>query len=361
MADNEAPAEGTPAPPQIPGVIAPPKPDLRWMKAATERPPKIRELPPEGFTLKMADYGSYSVVPDIWPYENDTPRGAIPAKEMGLPAPYTIYDKLDVWAESSADLYEAAIREQWRPATEISWSSIEPLAEHVEASLDQIFSNISEQAYNSNAVLMGWLQYISYGFHEVKLYLAAQAYDHARHVEAFRKRALANGGGLGVQSPGFFSRTVFASFKFTEFTIYNNVIRTTFLLALCEWGQEKLARSQADRQLFELTANDLRRHLVYGVEHLRHYNLQGGEQKRRNIRTWLDRGEVMLAADLKRDTPLREALILASGDSVAAGKEALKELRQLQLKRYIGALDAAAYRNREQYMVPTLKEVIESP
>ena len=39
-----------------------------------------------------------------------------------------------------------------------------------------------------------------------------------------------------------------------------NIIRTSFLLALCEMG-DKIGRSQADRQLFELTANDLRRHL----------------------------------------------------------------------------------------------------
>jgi hypothetical protein len=365
MADNDpqtqTPTQAPPERPQIPGIIAPPAPDLKWMNAHTERPPRIRELPPEGFTLAMADYGSYGTAPDHWPYENDTPRGSQPAREMGQPAPYTIYDKLDVWADNCADLYEAAIREQWKPSTQISWGSIEPLADHIEASLDQIFSNISEQAYNSNIVLMGWLKQISYGYHEVKLYLATQVFDHARHVEAFRKRALANGGGLGVQAPGFFNRTVYASFKFTELVTYINVIRTSFLLALCEFGQEKLARSQADRQLFELTANDLRRHLAYGVEHLRHYVLQGGENKRKNVRVWLDRGEVMMAADLKRDKPLREATILATGDNLAAGKAALKELRDAQLRRYIQALDSAAIRGRAERIVQPLREALENP
>jgi hypothetical protein len=208
---------------------------------------------------------------------------------------------------------------------------------------------------------MGWLKQISYGYHEVKLYLATQVFDHARHVEAFRKRALANGGGLGVQAPGFFNRTVYASFKFTELVTYINVIRTSFLLALCEFGQEKLARSQADRQLFELTANDLRRHLAYGVEHLRHYVLQGGENKRKNVRVWLDRGEVMMAADLKRDKPLREATILATGDNLAAGKAALKELRDAQLRRYIQALDSAAIRGRAERIVQPLREALENP
>jgi hypothetical protein len=367
MAENEATATtdkaaaGEPQRPQIPGVIAPPAPDLKWMQAPTERPPRIREIPPEGYTLRMADYGLYGYAPDRWPYENDTPRGSHPAREMGLPAPYTIYEKLEVWADNCADLYETAIREQWKPATQISWGSIEPLAEHVEASIDQIVSNISEQAYNSNQVLMGWLQEISYGYHEVKLYLATQVFDHARHVEAFRKRALSNGGGLGVQSPGFFNRTVYAAFKFTELTIYVNILRTSFMLALCEFGMDRIARSQADRQLFELTATDLRRHLAYGVEHLRYYLLQGGDMKRRNVRTWLDRGEVMMAADLKRDTALREAVILATGTTVADGKAALKQLRDAQLKRYIQALDSASYRGRAERLVQPLREVIENP
>ena len=168
----------------------------------------------------------------------------------------------------------------------------------------------------------------------MKLYLSTQVFDHARHVEAFRKRALANGGGLGVQTPGFFNRTVYASFKFTELIIYMNIIRGSFLLAVCEAG-DKIGRSQADRQLFELTANDLRRHLAFGIEHLRYYLLVGDEQKRRNVRTWLERGEIMMAADLKRDTPLREAFILTLGDTVVKGKEGLKALREAQLKKYL--------------------------
>jgi hypothetical protein len=348
-----------PIAPAIPGIPAPPALDMSWAKVPTERPPKPK-IGAEGFTLALADYGSYGQAPDHWPYENDTPRGAFPSRDMGLPAPYTIYDKAEVWAGNCADLYELGIREQWKPATQVSWSSIEPLAEHIEASIDQIVSNISEQAYNSNQVLMGWLREISYGYHEVKLYLATQVFDHARHVEAFRKRALSNGGGLGVQSPGFFNRTVYAAFKFTEFVVYNNIIRTCFLLALCEAG-EKIGRSQADRQLFEHTANDLRRHLAYGIEHLKHYLLNGDQQKRRNVRVWLERGEIMMAADWKRDGALRSAFILALGDTVQQGKDALKELRQAQLTKYLRALEAATYLGHGERVNASLREAIENP
>ena len=355
----EAPTTEEPVAPQIPGIITPPALDMSWAKVPTERPPKPK-IGAEGFTLRLADAGSYAWVPDHWPYENDTPRGSYPAKDMGLPAPYTIYDKVDVWAENSADLYELGIKEQWKPATQISWGSIEPLADHIEAAIDQIVSNFSEQSYNSNAVLMGNLKDISYGFHEVKLYLATQVFDHARHVEAFRKRALANGGGLGVQTPGFFNRTVTAAFKFTEMIIYMNIIRGSFLLAVCEAG-DKIGRSQADRQLFENTANDLRRHIAYGVDHLKFYVRHGEEDSLDRVTTWLNRGEAMMAADLRRDTALREASILALGDSVVEGKARLKELRAHQLQRYLQALETATIYDRGNKLIPAFKDVVESP
>jgi hypothetical protein len=355
MADTDTKEQ----PAQIPGIPTLPALDMSWARVPTERPPKPK-IGAEGFTLKLADAGAYAWVPDHWPYQNDTPRGSYPSKEIGLAAPYTIYDKSEVWADNAADLYELAIREAWKPATEIAWNSIEPLPDHIEAAWDQIFSNISEQQYNSNGVLMGWLKEISYGFHEVKLYLATQVFDHARHVEAFRKRALANGGGLGVQTPGFFNRTVYAAFKFTELIVYTNIIRSSFMLALCEHG-EKIARSKADRQLFELTANDLRRHMAYGIEHLRHFLLMGSLDNRRYVRTWLERGEIMMSADLKRDKPLREALILALGNTVAEGKTALKELRQAQLRKYTLALEAATYAGHADRITDALRQVVENP
>ena len=116
---------------------------MDWAKAPTERPPRPTDLGAEGFTLRKADAGGYAWAPDHWPYQNDTPRGSWPAAEAnrGLLAPYTIYDKHEVWAESSADLYEAAIRERWIPATQISWGSIEPLPDHIEAALARTSRN----------------------------------------------------------------------------------------------------------------------------------------------------------------------------------------------------------------------------
>jgi hypothetical protein len=87
----------------------------------------------------------------------------------------------------------------------------------------------------------------------------------------------------------------------------------------------------------------------------------GGDAKRRNVRSWLERGEIMMAADLKRDKPLREAFILALGDTVQQGKDGLRELRQAQLNRYLRALESATYTGHEQYVSATLRDAIDNP
>ena len=352
--------EGEEAPKATPPPFQPPPLNMSWANAPTERPPRPTNLGEDGFTLAKADSGSYGWAPDHWPYQNDTPRGAWPAEDAnrGLPAPYTIFDKHEVWADNAADLYELAIRERWIPATEVAWGSIEPLDDHVEAALDQVFTNISEQQYNSNQVLLGWLQQISYGFHEVKLYLSTQIFDQARHLEAFRKRALVNGGGLGVQMPGFMHRTVYAAFKFTELICYINILRASFTLGLAQ--NEHLPRSQADHQLFDGMARDLERHLAYGVDHLRHY-LRHDTLHRSHIATWLGRGEAMMAADLSRDKPLREALILSLGETISEGKARLKELRQAQLDKYLKTLEAASIYKHGEALAPALQQVIDEP
>jgi len=73
------------------------------------------------------------------------------------------------------------------------------------------------------------------------------------------------------------------------------------------------------------------------------------------------RAEMNMAADLRRDSALREAHILALGDTVAAGKAALKELRQSQLRMYLRTLEAATIYGQEPRLLPQFRDVIENP
>jgi hypothetical protein len=79
------------------------------------------------------------------------------------------------------------------------------------------------------------------------------------------------------------------------------------------------------------------------------------------VQNWLGRGEAMFAADLRRDTAFREALIIALGDRVQEGKQRLRELREAQLQKYLRTLEAASVYNHGEMLAPAFRDVIENP
>lgn len=313
--------------------------DMSWASVPTERLPRIQPGP-KGLRLGDVEIGAYGFVPDRWQSETDLPRGAYAPMQTGILASYTIFDKAEVWAESCRELYEDAIADRWSSATDISWSTMEPLPDHIEQSICQLMTHWSEDAIIGCEVISGWLERISYGYHEVKLYLGTQVFDYARHAEVFRKRALSNGGGLGYQAAGAFHRAIFSAMKFTEMMTYLTVVRTSFFLSLLERGGLALARNEAERKLYAYVVQDLKRHLRYGLDHLKWY-VQTQPQKRSTVTTWLARGEITLAADLRNSTPQTEALILLLDDKPSAGKAKLLDLRRQQLQDYSDRLREA--------------------
>ena len=330
--------------------------DMSWAKVPTDRLPRLK-AGEKGLRLADVEVGAYGFVPDQWAFETDLPRGAYPPMQNGILASYTIYDKAEVWAECSRDLYEDAIAERWTSANDISWSTMEPLPDHIEQSICQLMTHWSEDAIIGCEVISGWLERISYGYHEVKLYLGTQVFDYARHAETFRKRALSNGGGLGFQAPGAVHRAIYSAMKFTEMMTYLSVVRTSWFLSLLERAGLSLARNEAERKMYAYVAQDLKRHLRYGVDHLKWY-LQTQPQKRSTVMTWLARGEITLASDLRNGTPQNEALILLLDDKPATGKRKLDELRRQQLDDYCARLREATIIRSPEDVVPGLRRVI---
>ncbi|MCI0856488.1 MAG: hypothetical protein J4N98_07340, partial [Chloroflexi bacterium] len=327
--------------------------DMSWANAPTQRGMRPT-IGPDGLTLALADTGSYGDAPDHWPYENDAPRGAyMPLERMGLPAGYTIFDKVEVWADNCADLYEDAIRDRWASATAIPWEALERQPAHIEQAISQLCTNWSEDAHVGFETLAGWLEEISYGYHEVKLYLATVVFDLARHTETFRKRALANGGSLGVQRPGFMHRSIGSALKFTEFVINLNVVRTSFMLSLIEQIEPALAHNDADRTLYRQVGKDLKRHLAYGLEHL-HYFLAREPQKRPQVNVWLSRAEAMLGAELRRNVPYNEALVLLLDEEPKAGVAKLAALRRTQVEDYLDRLAETTMTDRRERLARSL-------
>lgn len=325
-------------PPEAPPI------DMTWMSVPTERIAKIR--PSErGLLLEQIEIGSYGYVPDRWMRLDDMPRGAWPPDHGGPVGRYTTFDKVDVWSDNVRELYEDAIEYRWAPATDIPWQQLEELPWHIELAIDQVCTRLSEDAMIANQVLNGWFEKIAYGFFDAKLYLATISFETARHTEAFRKRALANGGGLGMQGPAWFHRRVAGAGHFTEFAIHELVQRTSFKRTLVA-ALEEHAHSGTDRVLFAKVGEDLDRQLAYSLGHLEfyvQYNQVGRREARPQVDFWLWNGEQFMAREISDDQPMNEALMLVLGDgeTASSGRKALQALRDRQLSEYLDRLGAA--------------------
>lgn len=345
---QETPAASEPAPEK-------PVPDFPWMRVPTQRPPKPA-IGPQGLRIRDVDQGAYAYVPDVWPYKNDMPRGAFPSGIPTLEASYSLYEKADVWSENAADLYEDAIRDRWSSALDVPWTELQPYSEIEERSICQILTEFSEAQLVSLQTFSGWLERISYGFYEVKSFLATQIYDSGRHHEAYRKRALANGGGLGLQTTGIYHRAITSSMRLTELVIAQNLVRSLYQLVVLE-KLRGVANNEADRRLFSLISRDLWRHVDFGTGHVNFY-LKMHPEQHEQIHVWLGRAETLLAADVRLDVPFNEALILLLGDTVKEGRQQLEQLRRDFVAAYLHRLYEAGVYSRIERLTPELKRFL---
>jgi hypothetical protein len=331
--------------------------DLSWMDVPTEWNTRARPTK-HGLTLDAINIGKYGEVPDTWPYLSEMPRGAVPipgTEGMG----YSIFEKQEVWSDACASLYEEAIQRRWRPATDVPWDTIEPLPDDLERAIDQICTHISEKEQMESDVLGKWLPEISYGYHEVKLYLATTIFENTRAVEVFRKRALSNGGGLGVQSSGWGFRSIVDARNFTEMIVIQMVLQDSITLAQYAYG-EKYAKNPAEKFIFGHCLQDKARHLAYGVTHLQ-YTLTRRPDRREEFQRYLDKGETMLLQDDRKDPSTREAFAIyfaGEKDSIAEGLKVYDEMRRTALKQYLARLKWATL-DRSERLHADLKAYLE--
>jgi hypothetical protein len=301
-----------------------------------------------GLTLAGINIGKYGEVPDVWPYKTEMPRGAVPiegTEAMG----YSIYEKQEVWSDLCAPLYEEAIQRRWSPATDVPWTSIEPLPDDVERAVGQICTYLSEKAQLHADVLGRWEPEISYGYHEVKLYLATVIFEDVRAVEVFRKRALSNGGGLGIQSPGWSFRAVVDSRNFTEMAVIQLVLHDSLTLAEYQFG-EKYAKNDAEKFIFGRAIQDKARAVAYGISHMKYVLLHRAD-RREEIERYLDKGEAMLITDDTKDDATRAAFALYFGGGKAGineGLAAYDAMRERFVLRYLERLKWATLDRAER-------------
>ena len=326
---------------------------MAWSKVDTERGIRA-EIGRKGLTIDAINIGSYADVPDIWPDQTMRPRGAF-VRPGAVSMGYTIYSKAEVWSDNLGELYEEAIQRRWAPATDIPWDTITSLPEDRERAIGQICTELCEYNYAVILALGKWVREVSYGFHEVKLFLSTVLFDAGRHYEAFRKRALVNGSGLGVQATGDRFMPIREAMCYAEMASIVFIVNDSFVLSLYQM-LAALAQNDAEVALFTLAAQDKARHLAYGVDHTR-FLIEHQPERREEIRRYLIKGEEYVAKDRASDTPMREALAIHLGGGVQQIGEGFRRLdvfRQRQLQAYLGRVEAAGIKDHQDVLWPEL-------
>jgi TusA-related sulfurtransferase len=286
-----------------------------------------------GGALDMRDWrtGRNSEIKDEAPIIGAlAPRGAS-VEEGGPSVEFSIRRRRDVWADSVAELYQQATANQWHGARDIPWGELRPLDEPVERAVCQVMTFLAENEYAALYVPARFLGHIHPHFTEVTLFLSVVLADEARHIEVFTKRALANGGGLGVAS----ASTQLSLMSLLEPRDFSTA---SFLLSVLGEGTfldllaflEDHAPENATREICRRARLDESRHVHFGIGHSR-YAFEADESvSRRFVRAVEARAEFLNA--VSGVGPLiEEALIIYSGggmtpSALRRGTERVSEL-----------------------------------
>ena len=115
-----------------------------------------------------------------------------------------------------------------------------------------------------------------------------QVMDEARHTVVFRKRALANGGGLGRASAVVerFLQLILDAQSYDEGSALMHLPGEGIVISLFRAG-DAIAPSPVEQQILRLCMQDEARHVAYGTMHLR-YRLERDPLMAEDFHAYLD-------------------------------------------------------------------------
>ena len=200
-----------------------------------------------------------------------------------------------------------------------------------------------------------WMWRINHDYVEVKMFLATQIMDEARHTEVFRKRALANGGGLGKAKAVVeqFLKLILAAGTYAEGSALMHLLGEGLVLSLFRAG-ELISPSPVEKRIFRLCMQDEARHVAYGTMHLR-YALQEDPDKAEEFHGYLDAGEEIISALFATPEVVEPIAVLAAGSVEAAGVlggQAAEMLQGRVIEEYLQRCDRAGLDRRSRIKIP---------
>ena len=338
---------------------------LHWFNAKTEKIKAEAGDLRRGLTYDDLDIGSYgySSLPEFVRDEQSmVARGS--EKVGNLPdMGYLVNRKSDVWSDNVTALYEESKARRWAPAVDVPWSELDihPLSSELESACAQLYTFAQECALVSMDFPSRWVALINQEFIELKSFMCAQMLDAARLLEAFRKRALYGGAGLGRASASAeqgLKEWLWAD-TYPQGSLCINLLLGGFTLAVYR-QVAAFAPSRADQAIMRHAMQDAARHVSYGMDALR-YHLRHQPNQRLALNAYLDGAEHVMVA-LLGSPELLEPLIIICGsgiehDQIKAGCAAVTKFVRLVEREYLERLEYAGLDRSGSPLAKTLSQI----
>ena len=190
--------------------------------------------------------------------------------EAGTPAfDFPLADKIEVWSDEAARLYQQAVAAQWDPATAIPWNTPFDLGDDLEDAVVQVMTYLIENETAALIVPSRFIAQLHPHFREVMQLLAIQAADEARHIEVFTRRARLKRSRLGLSTIGGQTslKTLVEEPQFAIASFLLSVLGEGTFLSLL-WFIERYAPDPVTAAVARLAAQDEARHVAFGLAHL---------------------------------------------------------------------------------------------
>jgi len=327
---------------------------LDWIDQRGEWGVKASVDGQKGLTLADVQTNGYGDAPAQSDNQTGKPRGAASRPNAYRIGGYQVRTKSDIWLVNAAMLYEEALQRQWSSATDVPWDTIRPLPDDIERAQCQLATFLTEVEFVAADVPGRWVASTSPDYFEPRMFLISQIMDESRHLDVFRKRALANGGGL-MQRPDVTTSGVVGSIDlsrdFTEMSSRLHISGEGAVLSIFRMG-ELMAYNEAEKRIYRLAAQDESRHVAFGVMHMR-YLAETEPERKEEVHEYLDEGERALVAGNQnpaaRDTAQSEALAILLGGGEKKFDEGYRKLlaiRKRQAKEYVQRIRSAGFGER---------------
>ncbi len=328
--------------------------DWSWLQGARSEWGVHPKPSSRGLTLMDIAVGSYGDVPDNPRQRSMAPRGA--DVDDGMPdMGYIVNTKSGVWAENVSELYEEAVARQWSAARDIPWNELQELPSDVEHAMCQLCTMLTEVEMIAADAPAKWMWRVNHEFIEAKMFLTTQIMDESRHSEVFRKRALANGGGLlraAKQTEGLLA-TILRAKTFAQTTALLHLLGEGFVLDLFRQG-ELISPTHVEKRIFRMCMQDEARHVAYGTLHLR-YAIERDPDVAEEVHEALDVGEqVLLEFGTVPSVTSALATLLAGGVERVEedGFPRLQQLMAKMLTSYLARCERAGLNRLERTRIP---------